>query len=107
MRTKNFSKTVSIRLSATEKETLDDLCRVLNVTKSEFLRKKVFRINEVIKNTPAMKNLEQMKAAEKAMQELMGKTDTVLSNNQYDGETPSETTEGLMSQMKKQKERSS
>lgn len=43
-----FTTTITIRLTDQDKEDLTRLCEALNVTKSEFLRKKVSNINNTI-----------------------------------------------------------
>lgn len=101
---KEFGEVVSVRLSEQEKENLDKLCRVLSVTKSEFLRNRILGINQAVIKTPAMKKLSDKKVTGKIMEELTGTKQTAFIAEEHEGETPAGTTEELIEQLKHQKE---
>ncbi|GEM_PF-1896955 len=95
---KELNTSVGFRLSNREKQDLANLCEILGVTPSEFLRNQINKINSVIKETPRMKNLNKEKETEKAMEELSGEKQTLFSTNE-EGETPAATTEGIVDQL--------
>ncbi len=97
---KEFNSSVNFRISEKEKQDLENLCQVFNISKSEFLRNQINKINTTIKETPRMKNLNKEKETEKAMEELSGEKQTIFSTNE-EGETPAATTEGIVDQLKK------
>jgi len=101
---KELNTSVGFRLSEKEKHDLDNLCEILNVSKSEFLRNHIERINQTIKGTLAMKNLNDKKETGKIMEELTGTKQMVFTLDEHEGEIPAETTEGLIEQLKNHKE---
>jgi hypothetical protein len=123
-KTPEFTTTVTIRLTDQDKEDLTRLCEALNVTKSEFLRKKVSNINNTIMNNnlfnippaPATDAWGRKIASEKGKQanaeksfkeqmneefntQLIEKLTNVSATNE--GKNPFSTPNGILIQLKK------
>lgn len=125
-KTPEFTTTVTIRLTDQDKEDLTRLCEALNVTKSEFLRKKVSNINKTIMsnnlfNIPPAPETDawgrqiagekgKQANAEKSFKEqmnhefntqLMDQLGNVSAN---EGKKPFSTPAGILDQLKKRTE---
>jgi hypothetical protein len=120
-----FTTTVTIRLTDQDKEDLTRLCEALNVTKSEFLRKRVSNINNTIMNNnlfnippaPATDAWGRKTAGEKGKQATAEKSFKQQMNEQFntqlmnqlsnvsanEGEEPFSTSGGVLDQLKKLK----
>ena len=96
---KELNTSIGFRLSQAEKQDLANLCEILNVTKSEFLRNQIQKINTTLKETPKMKTFNKEKETEKAMEQLTGNKQTIFTK-ESDGETPADTVDGLVEQLK-------
>lgn len=118
-----FTTTVTIRLTDQDKQDLTRLCEALNVTRSEFLRKKVSNINNTIMNNnlfnippaPATDawgrkiagEKSKQNAAEKSFKEQMNEEfntqlmDKLVNVSANEEREPFSTSAGILDQLKK------